>query len=200
MVNRSQNDINTKKDIKKALEAERQFFVQHNSYKHIVERMGTRYLQQNLNQELKDHIMNKLPQIRRELNQKLKEINQELKEIGFDENESRDTSQTIINLLFSFQEIIAYSIDGQGMSREEVNTSDITGGVYINRSFYQDFNNFFNEAINNSESINKDVSIAITNEHGMRNALFASEKVIDMAVANCLKNYEGETKQLIKLN
>lgn len=50
MVNRSQKDIDGKKDIKAALEAERKFFLSHPSYRHMAEKMGTPRLQKVLNE------------------------------------------------------------------------------------------------------------------------------------------------------
>lgn len=50
VVNRSQKDIDGKKDIQAALAAERKFFLSHPAYRHMAERMGTPYLQKVLNQ------------------------------------------------------------------------------------------------------------------------------------------------------
>lgn len=50
VVNRSQKDIDGKKDIKAALDAERKFFLSHPSYRHMAEKMGTPRLQRCLNQ------------------------------------------------------------------------------------------------------------------------------------------------------
>lgn len=52
VVNRSQKDIDGKKDIRAALAAERKFFLSHPAYRHIAERMGTPHLQKTLNQVL----------------------------------------------------------------------------------------------------------------------------------------------------
>lgn len=49
-MNRSQKDIDGKKDIRSALAAERKFFLSHPAYRHIAERMGTPHLQKSLNQ------------------------------------------------------------------------------------------------------------------------------------------------------
>jgi len=49
-VNRSQKDIDGKKDIRAALAAERKFFLSHPAYRHMAERMGTPHLQKTLNQ------------------------------------------------------------------------------------------------------------------------------------------------------
>lgn len=50
VVNRSQKDIEGKKDIKAALAAERKFFLSHPSYRHLADSMGTPHLQKVLNQ------------------------------------------------------------------------------------------------------------------------------------------------------
>ena len=50
VVNRSQKDIDGKKDINAALAAERKFFLSHQAYRHLADRMGTAFLQKTLNQ------------------------------------------------------------------------------------------------------------------------------------------------------
>ena len=50
VVNRSQKDIQGKKDIKQAQAAERKFFLSHSAYRHMADRLGTLYLQKTLNQ------------------------------------------------------------------------------------------------------------------------------------------------------
>lgn len=50
VVNRSQKDIEGRKDISAAIAAERVFFMSHPAYKHMADHMGTPYLQKVLNQ------------------------------------------------------------------------------------------------------------------------------------------------------
>jgi len=45
VVNRSQKDIDGRKDIRAAMAAERKYFLSHPSYRHMADRMGTPYLQ-----------------------------------------------------------------------------------------------------------------------------------------------------------
>lgn len=52
VVNRSQKDIEGKKDIRAAMAAERKFFLSHGAYRHFADRLGTPYLQKILNQVL----------------------------------------------------------------------------------------------------------------------------------------------------
>ena len=63
IVNRSQKDINGKISITEALKNEKAYFDK-SPYNTIVQRMGTRFLQETLNQQLTNHIQEKLPSIR----------------------------------------------------------------------------------------------------------------------------------------
>lgn len=56
-MNRSQKDIDGKKDIKAALEAERKFFLSHPSYRHMADKMGTPRLQRVLNEVIIDLLL-----------------------------------------------------------------------------------------------------------------------------------------------
>lgn len=80
VVNRSQKDIDGKKDIKAALMAERNFFLTHHAYKHMVERMGTAFLQKTLNQQLTNHIRDTLPALRSKLQSQLLGLEKEVAE------------------------------------------------------------------------------------------------------------------------
>lgn len=80
VVNRSQKDIDGRKDIKAAMLAERQFFLAHPAYRHIAERMGTTYLQKTLNQQLTNHIRETLPALRNKLQSQLLSLEKEVAE------------------------------------------------------------------------------------------------------------------------
>lgn len=71
VVNRSQKDIEGRKDITLALKAERDFFLGHNSYRHLADRLGTPYLQRVLNQQLTNHIRDTLPGLRDKLQKQM---------------------------------------------------------------------------------------------------------------------------------
>jgi replication fork clamp-binding protein CrfC len=80
VVNRSQKDIDGRKDIKAALLAERQFFLSHPSYRHMADRMGTAFLQKTLNQQLTNHIKETLPALRNKLQTQLLSLEKEVAE------------------------------------------------------------------------------------------------------------------------
>ena len=187
VVNRSQKDIQDKKDIKKALAAERQFFLD-SPYKTMVDKTGTKYLQQVLNKELSDHIKEKLPEIRSGLLKKCREVEEELEKCGYEERTTSDHSRTIFRVLTDFVDEIFAIIDG---NTDELNTDKLMGGVLINRTFYSDFNKFFEDSLKWDEQLEKEIAFAIANSHGYRTPLFVPEKAFDKIVQKLLSKYEA---------
>ena len=83
VVNRSQKDIEGRKDIKIAVEAERKFFLSHPGYRHMADRMGTPYLQKVLNQQLTNHIRDTLPGLRDRLQKQLLGLEKEVEQYKY---------------------------------------------------------------------------------------------------------------------
>ena len=61
----------------KGSDYEKQFFL-NSPYRSMIDKMGTKFLQQVLNKELSDHIKDKMPEIRSELLKKCREADEEL--------------------------------------------------------------------------------------------------------------------------
>lgn len=80
VVNRSQKDIEGRKDITLALKAERDFFLGHDSYRHIAEKLGTPYLQKTLNQQLTNHIRDTLPGLRDKLQKQMLSLEKDVEQ------------------------------------------------------------------------------------------------------------------------
>ena len=80
MVNRSQRDIEGRKDIRAAVASERKFFLSHPSYRHMADRMGTPFLQRTLNQQLTNHIRDTLPALRNKLQTQLISMEKDVEE------------------------------------------------------------------------------------------------------------------------
>lgn len=82
IVNRSQQDINSNKSMKDALDSETEFFMNHPAYRNIAHKNGTRYLARTLNQVLINHIRDKLPDMKARLNTLMGQAQQELNSFG----------------------------------------------------------------------------------------------------------------------
>merc|ERR1719411_2122715 len=83
VVNRSQKDIEGKKDIKAAVAAERKFFLSHPSYRHMADRCGTPFLQKQLNQQLTNHIRDTLPSLRDRLQRQMLNLEKEVEQYKY---------------------------------------------------------------------------------------------------------------------
>ncbi|KAJ9467322.1 hypothetical protein DIPPA_70197 [Diplonema papillatum] len=119
LVNRSQRDIDSKKDIKAALAAERQFFETHPAYKANAARMGTPFLTRVLSQELMFHIKKVLPQLKENISSLLEQTEEVLRQLG--ENPVSDASKrtVLLNLLQEYSNSVKNNLDGTVMHGKE---------------------------------------------------------------------------------
>nr|6DEF_A Chain A, Vps1 GTPase-BSE [Thermochaetoides thermophila DSM 1495]6DEF_B Chain B, Vps1 GTPase-BSE [Thermochaetoides thermophila DSM 1495]6DEF_C Chain C, Vps1 GTPase-BSE [Thermochaetoides thermophila DSM 1495]6DEF_D Chain D, Vps1 GTPase-BSE [Thermochaetoides thermophila DSM 1495]6DJQ_A Chain A, Vps1 GTPase-BSE [Thermochaetoides thermophila DSM 1495]6DJQ_B Chain B, Vps1 GTPase-BSE [Thermochaetoides thermophila DSM 1495]6DJQ_C Chain C, Vps1 GTPase-BSE [Thermochaetoides thermophila DSM 1495]6DJ len=82
VVNRGQRDIDNKKPITAALEAEKAFFENHKAYRNKSAYCGTPYLARKLNLILMMHIKQTLPDIKQRISSSLQKYQQELEALG----------------------------------------------------------------------------------------------------------------------
>ncbi|KAL7062570.1 hypothetical protein AAHC03_01344 [Spirometra sp. Aus1] len=181
VVNRSQKDIEGKKDIATALAAERKFFLGHPAYRHMADRMGTPYLQRVLNQQLTNHIRDTLPGLRNKLQSQLLSMEKEVEE--YKHLRPSDSSYKTKGLLLAVQgfEIeFTQSIDGSG---SEIDTKTLSGGALINRIFHERFPYALAALRQDAdEELRKDISFAIRNIHGIRTGLFTPDLAFETIV------------------
>ncbi|GLD68926.1 dynamin-1-like isoform X1, partial [Lates japonicus] len=134
VVNRSQKDIDGKKDITAALQAERKFFLSHPSYRHLADRMGTAYLQKILNQQLTNHIRDTLPGLRSKLQSQLLSIEKEVEEYkNFRPDDPSRKTKALLQMVQQFAVDFEKRIEGSG---DQVDTYELSGGAKINRIFH----------------------------------------------------------------
>uniref|UniRef100_A0A2K5YNT8 dynamin GTPase n=1 Tax=Mandrillus leucophaeus TaxID=9568 RepID=A0A2K5YNT8_MANLE len=137
VVNRSQKDIDGKKDITAALAAERKFFLSHPSYRHLADRMGTPYLQKVLNQQLTNHIRDTLPGLRNKLQSQLLSIEKEVDEYkNFRPDDPARKTKALLQMVQQFAVDFEKRIEGSG---DQIDTYELSGGARINRIFHERF-------------------------------------------------------------
>ncbi|XP_055041842.2 dynamin 3a isoform X1 [Misgurnus anguillicaudatus] len=187
VVNRSQKDIDGKKDISAALAAERRFFKSHPSYRHMADCMGTAYLQRVLNQQLTNHIRDTLPAFRSQLQGQLLSLDKEAKEYKYlnSDDPSRKT-KALMQLIQHFGLDFEKRIEGSG---DQVETVELSGGAKINRIFHERFPFELVKMEFDEKELRREISYAIINIHGIRTGLFTP----DMAFEAIVK------KQIVKL-
>lgn len=141
IVNRSQKDIEDQKNIATALTKEREFFMSHKYYRHIANRMGTPYLQRVLNQQLTEHIHEKLPGLQDKLRKQMVSLDGEIEEFNqlhssqLKEAEDLDGKKTLIHAITQqLREDFEKAIGGLGLN--EVDTDKLSNGAKINIIFH----------------------------------------------------------------
>uniref|UniRef100_A0A8D0AIX2 Interferon-induced GTP-binding protein Mx n=1 Tax=Sander lucioperca TaxID=283035 RepID=A0A8D0AIX2_SANLU len=187
VVNRSQKDIDGRKDIKAALDAERKFFLSHASYRHMAEKMGTPRLQRVLNEQLTNHIRDTLPAFRSKLQSQLLALDKEAEEYrGYRPDDPSRKTKQLLQMVQQFSVDFEKRIEGSG---DQVDTVELSGGAKINRIFHERFPFELVKMECDEKEMRREISYAIKNIHGIRTGLFTP----DMAFEAIVK------KQVIKL-
>ncbi|XP_064649938.1 dynamin-1-like isoform X3 [Lineus longissimus] len=180
VVNRSQKDIDGKKDIKAALAGERQFFLSHPSYRHVADKMGTPYLQRVLNQQLTNHIRDTLPQLRNKLQSQLLSMERDVEEYKqFRPDDPARKTKAMLQMVQQFSVDFEKNIEGSG---SEINTMELSGGAKINRIFHERFPFELVKIEFDEKELRREISYAIKNIHGIRTGLFTPDMAFETIV------------------
>uniref|UniRef100_A0A667XDA7 Interferon-induced GTP-binding protein Mx n=1 Tax=Myripristis murdjan TaxID=586833 RepID=A0A667XDA7_9TELE len=187
VVNRSQKDIDGKKDIRAALAAERKFFLSHPAYRHMAERMGTPHLQKTLNQQLTNHIRDTLPGLRSKLQSQLLSLEKEVEEYkNFRPDDPTRKTKALLQMVQQFGVDFEKCIEGSG---DQVDTNELSGGAKINRIFHEHFPYELVKIVFDEKELRREISHAIKNVHGVRTGLFTPDLAFEAIVK----------KQILKL-
>ncbi|XP_049331711.1 dynamin-3 isoform X1 [Astyanax mexicanus] len=187
VVNRSQKDIDGRKDIRAALAAERKFFLSHPAYRHIAERMGTPHLQKTLNQQLTNHIRDTLPGLRSKLQSQLLSLEKEVEEYkNFRPDDPTRKTKALLQMVQQFGVDFEKCIEGSG---DQVDTVELSGGARINRIFHERFPFELVKIVFDEKELRREISHAIKNVHGVRTGLFTPDLAFEAIVK----------KQIVKL-
>ncbi|XP_076135154.1 dynamin 3a isoform X2 [Alosa pseudoharengus] len=204
VVNRSQKDIDGKKDIKVALAAERRFFLSHPAYKHLAHVMGTPYLQQVLNQQLTNHIRETLPAFRSKLQGKLLALDKEAEEYRqYRPDDPSRKTKAMLQLVQHFGQDFEKKIEGSG---DQVDTVELSGGAKINRIFHERFPFDLVEMELDEKELRREITYAIKNTHGVRTGLFTPDLAFEAIVKKqivklrgpCIKCVDMVVEELIR--
>ncbi|CAH8442908.1 unnamed protein product [Schistosoma turkestanicum] len=180
VVNRSQRDIDGRKNISAALEAERRFFLSHPSYRHMADRMGTPYLQRILNQQLTNHIRETLPHLRNRLQTQLISLEKDVSDFrNYHPDDPAYKTKALLQMVQSFEAEFSQNISGHVA---DVDTQTLSGGAEINRVFHERFRYDLLKIEFDEKTLRKEIAVAIQNIHGVRPGLFTPDMAFDATV------------------
>ncbi|XP_015247889.1 PREDICTED: dynamin-1 isoform X11 [Cyprinodon variegatus] len=197
VVNRSQKDIDGKKDINAAMAAERKFFLSHPAYRHLAERMGTPYLQKVLNQQLTNHIRDTLPGLRAKLQSQLLSIEKEVDEYkNFRPDDPSRKTKALLQMVQQFSVDFEKCIEGSG---DQIDTAELSGGARINRIFHERFPFELVKMEFDEKELRKEISYAIKNIHGIRTGLFTPDLAFEAIVKKQIQKLKEPTLKCIDM-
>ncbi|KAG4072058.1 hypothetical protein HA402_015557 [Bradysia odoriphaga] len=192
VVNRSQKDIDGRKDINAALKFERDFFLSHSSYRHLAERLGTPYLQRVLNKQLTNHIRDMLPGLQYKWQKQIVAFKKKIKQFkSFLPDDPSEKTKAMLQMIQQLQSDFKRTIEGSGSAL--VNTNELSGGAKINRLFHERLRFEIVKMSCDEKDMRREISFAIRNIHGIRVGLFTP----DMAFEAIVKKQIAQLKEPI---
>ncbi|CAI8037764.1 Dynamin-1 [Geodia barretti] len=187
VVNRSQKDIDGRKDIRAALAGERKFFLSHSSYRHMADKLGTPYLQKALNQMLTNHIRDTLPSLRTKLQAEVLSMEKEVEEYKkFKPGDPAMKTKAMLTLVQTYSLEFERRIEGGGTS-DGAASQELSGGAKISRIFHERFPFELVKLETDEKQMRREISYEIKNQLGVRVGLFTPDLAFEEIVKRQIK-------------
>ncbi|XP_059153710.1 dynamin-1-like protein isoform X2 [Physella acuta] len=191
VVNRSQADINNKKNLADSLKDEASFLQK--KYPSIANRNGTPYLAKTLNRLLMHHIRDCLPELKTRVNVLIAQFQSLLNSFG---EPISDKSQLLLQIITRFASAYCNTIEG---TSRNIETSELCGGARICYIFHETFGRTL-ESVDPLGGLNtRDILTAIRNATGPRPALFVPEISFELLVKRQIRRLEEPSLRCVEL-
>ncbi|KAI6922459.1 dynamin-1-like protein-like protein [Hortaea werneckii] len=194
VVNRGQRDIETKKAISSALEAERSFFENHKAYRNKASYCGTPYLARKLNLILMMHIKQTLPDIKARIQGSLQKYGSELASLG--DSMLGNSSNIVLNIITEFSNEYRTILEGHSA---ELSSIELSGGARISFVYHELYSNGV-KAVDPFDMV-KDIDIRtiLYNSSGSSPALFVGTTAFELIVKQQIKRLEDPSLKCVSL-
>ncbi|PHH60430.1 hypothetical protein CDD81_1674 [Ophiocordyceps australis] len=194
VVNRGQRDIDNKKAINVALDAEKAFFENHKAYRNKSSYCGTPYLARKLNLILMMHIKQTLPDIKARIASSLQKYSGELESLG--PSMLGNSANIVLNIITEFINEWRTVLDG---NNTELSSTELSGGARISFVFHELYSNGV-KALDPFDVV-KDVDIRtiLYNSSGSSPALFVGTTAFELIVKQQIKRMEDPSLKCVSL-
>ena len=194
VVNRGQKDIDGRKAIFMALEAEKRFFESHPAYQSKAMYCGTPFLSRKLNIILMSHIRTVLPDIKSKISLTLQKYESELISLG--DNQEGSNQNLLLSIISEFCNEYRDLLDG---ASAELSTAELNGGARISFVFHE----IFASAITGMDPFDmiKDVDIRtlLYNSAGATPSLFVAAGGFKTLIKGQIKRLDDPCVKCISL-
>ena len=192
IVNRSQQDINSKKPIQTALRDEAEFF--RRKYPGLAAKNGSLYLAHILSQVLMNHIRDCLPDLKSRVSHLCFDYQNQLAELGSDI--TTDKGSLLLNIIHRFSSSYAEAIEGRARN---IDVSKLYGGARICFIFHVTFSKTL-MAIKPMDTIGTyEIITAMRNSTGTRPSLFVPEVAFDLLVKQQIQRLKEPSLKCVQL-
>ena len=195
VVNRGQRDIENKKKITAALDAEKSFFENHKAYRNKASYCGTPYLARKLNLILMMHIKQTLPDIKARISGSLQKYTSELQQLG-EGDLLGNSANIVLNIITEFSNEYRTVLDG---NNQELSSVELSGGARISFVFHELYSNGI-KAVDPFDQV-KDIDIRtiLYNSSGSSPALFVGTTAFELIVKQQIKRLEDPSLKCVSL-
>lgn len=198
VVNRGQRDIEHRKSVSSALDAERAFFENHSSYKSKAQYCGTPFLSRKLNTILMHHIRNTLPEIKTKIQSGLAKYQSELVELGVPIGEDFSSqSNLLLSIITEFTSEFRTTIEGT--SNNFTASRELSGGARIAFVFHEIFGHAVRGMDPFDEIKDVDIRTIVYNSSGSSPALFVGTAAFEVLVKQQIKRLEDPSLKCVAL-
>ncbi|XP_046572460.1 dynamin-1-like protein isoform X1 [Haliotis rubra] len=191
VVNRSQADINNKKDLQEALKDEAIYLQK--KYPSIANRNGTSYLAKTLNRLLMHHIRDCLPELKTRVNVLIAQFQSLLASFG---EPVEDKGHLLLQIITKFASAYCNTIEG---TAKNIETAELCGGARICYIFHETFGRTLESVDPLGGLSTRDILTAIRNATGPRPALFVPEISFELLVKRQIRRLEEPSLRCVEL-
>jgi dynamin 1-like protein len=174
VVNRSQKDINDRKNIVDAREAEARYFQTHPVYSQIAPMCGTEFLTKTLNKHLLEHIHAALPELTARVDMMLAQTRKQMEKFGSFEPSAASNESMLYDILTKFVQTIKDKLERCPTEDAE---QGVVGGARIEWIFCEHYAPHVHSIDPTPALSDERIRLAKTNMNGMDVTLFANNRV-----------------------
>ncbi|KAJ6641737.1 Dynamin [Pseudolycoriella hygida] len=181
VVNTSEKGALSDDDIAVSLQREEEFFKNHKAYKSIRRRLGTRYLQKVLSQQLTDYIREEIPYLKDKIRKQM--VTLEREKFHFENRYQHNflfKRKAMLDLVSELQS--NFEREMGALSSREVEVKRFTTGARIKYIFHEDFPKEISMVKFDSDTMRRDIFRAIENLNGIDAGFFPPFKAFESLV------------------
>ncbi|CAG0889898.1 unnamed protein product [Darwinula stevensoni] len=162
---------------------------------HLMDRVGTRVLQNILNRQLEEHIREKLPGIRSNMMQKRSNLQEQLQILGAFDTKTKTNNAIFHQVMVRFANSLKLSLEGFDYN---VDIHEVQLGVVINETINEEIiNGLLNEE--NLMPTKEETMTAIRNLVGVQNYMSPPQQAFRRMVTYMTKKFKDPMKTSVEL-